>query len=1332
MVHSSKRDRHLDTPRTFAKVLSFALLGAALIAPSLSSLSARPAAAATPAAVPHPDPADVSPTSITTSLSGGGQSGTSISVPSGTAVTDSASLSGASVGTAGGTVTYNVYADDACTISVGSGGTVTVTDGTVPASDGVSLASAGTYYWQASYSGDALDGPSASDCSEVETVTVPPGTSTATTVYDAGEDTPWVGTEVTGASAFDTATVGTEAGGGAPAPTGTVTYSFFTNGTCDGTPSTTDTVTLADGAVPNSSATTALAAGSYSFASTYSGDSTYSSSTSSCEGFAVAQASPSIGTVVDDAANSSPWGADEVTGASAYDTATVSGVSGFTPTGTVTYDFYRNNRCRGEPRTTDTETLSGGTVPDSGPTAALRAGSYSFRAAYSGDGNYSSSTSSCEAFSVAKASPSTGTVVDDAANSSPWGADEVTGASAYDTATVSGVSGFALRGTVTYDFFTNGACSGPASTTDTVFVSGAFVPDSGTTSALGAGFYSFEARYSGNSNYSPSTSSCEAFAVAQAPPSTGTVVEDAANNAPWGGNEATGAAAYDTATVSGVSGFTPTGTLTYDFFTNGACSGSPSTTDTVSLSDGAVPDSTTTSALGAGPYSFEATYSGDGNYSSSTSSCEAFAVTMTEGSVSTVVYDAGQGTPWNGTEVTGASAYDTASVSGVSGFTPTGTLTYDLYDNGACSGEAARTQTVTLSGGAVPSSDATGALAPGSYAYEASYSGDDNYLPATGSCETFAVLESPAATATVVYDAGQGTPWNGTEVTGASAYDTASVSGVSGFTPTGTLTYDLYDNGACSGEAARTQTVTLSGSAVPDSSSTAPLAAGTYGFEAAYSGDMNYLASTSTCEEFFVAPAHAPMSTLVYDAAHRSPWNGTEVIGASAYDTATVTGITGFDPTGSVTYSLFGNRTCSGGATSTDTVTLTHGAVPNSRATGALTDGSYSFAAAYAGDSNYDSSASPCEPFSVIKAASSTATVVRNSATHRPWSRDEDQGASAYDTAKVTGVAGYTPTGTLTYSLFEDGSCAGKPASTQTVTLSSGRAPDSARTAGLSPAHYSYRAAYSGNADYLPSAGPCESFRALAVGYRLGASDGGVFDFHVPYLGSVPGLGRDLSNFVGMADSPKGYWLVESNGGIFRFGNAHFFGSLPQRGENVNDIVGMAATPNGRGYWMVGSDGAVYRFGDATSHGSLPGRGIHVSDIVAIVSPDGGGYWLVGANGIVYSFGDARYHGSCAQGASGCNGVSDIVGAANIGGSGYWLVSRNGRVFAFGTARVHGSCTRRGSGCRGATDIIGIASPDAGGYWLAEANGRVLRFGDAKFFGDEARKGLQRSIIAIA
>ncbi len=53
------------------------------------------------------------PTSVSTSLSGGAQSGTSISVPTSTAVTDTATLSGTNASTATGTVTYNVYTDSA-------------------------------------------------------------------------------------------------------------------------------------------------------------------------------------------------------------------------------------------------------------------------------------------------------------------------------------------------------------------------------------------------------------------------------------------------------------------------------------------------------------------------------------------------------------------------------------------------------------------------------------------------------------------------------------------------------------------------------------------------------------------------------------------------------------------------------------------------------------------------------------------------------------------------------------------------------------------------------------------------------------------------------------------------------------------------------------------------------------------------------------------------------------------------------------------------------------------------------------------------------------------
>jgi hypothetical protein len=131
-------------------------------------------------------------TGITTSLSGGGQSGPLITVPTGTAVTDQATLSG-ETSTAGGTATYTVYTDNACTVpftgGVGNAGTVGVTDGVVGASNPVTLTASGSntkYYWQATYTGDAANAPSTSTCTaEVATVTPPPsgGGSTFTPGY---------------------------------------------------------------------------------------------------------------------------------------------------------------------------------------------------------------------------------------------------------------------------------------------------------------------------------------------------------------------------------------------------------------------------------------------------------------------------------------------------------------------------------------------------------------------------------------------------------------------------------------------------------------------------------------------------------------------------------------------------------------------------------------------------------------------------------------------------------------------------------------------------------------------------------------------------------------------------------------------------------------------------------------------------------------------------------------------------------------------------------------------------------------------------------------------
>ena len=65
----------------------------------------------------------------------------------------------------------------------------------------------------------------------------------------------------------------------------------------------------------------------------------------------------------------------------------------------------------------------------------------------------------------------------------------------------------------------------------------------------------------------------------------------------------------------------------------------------------------------------------------------------------------------------------------------------------------------------------------------------------------------------------------------------------------------------------------------------------------------------------------------------------------------------------------------------------------------------------------------------------------------------------------------------------------------------------------------------------------------------------------------------------------QGYWLVASDGGIFTFGDAHYYGSTGATPLN-KPIVGMAATQDGNGYWLVASDGGIFTFGDAHYYGS--------------------------------------------------------------------------------------------------------------------------------------------------
>ena len=199
-----------------------------------------------------------------------------------------------------------------------------------------------------------------------------------------------------GSSVYDTATLGNLVTG--QTPTGTVQYTFFTNGDCSGTGTSAGLKTLnLDGSVPNSDTQGPLAAGNYSFNAQYlaGNDQNYSDSeVSACEPFTVLKTSPTISTLLSESTGN--------VGDSVHDSATISGATADAG-GTVKYAFYSSlSACNAGTFATPggtslgTKTVTNGSVPDSDSTGPINAaGSYYFRAFYSGDNNNNGASSVC-------------------------------------------------------------------------------------------------------------------------------------------------------------------------------------------------------------------------------------------------------------------------------------------------------------------------------------------------------------------------------------------------------------------------------------------------------------------------------------------------------------------------------------------------------------------------------------------------------------------------------------------------------------------------------------------------------------------------------------------------------------------------------------------------------------------------------------------------------------------------------------------------------------------------------------------------------------------------
>ena len=606
-------------------------------------------------------------------------------------------------------------------------------------------------------------------------------------------------------------------------------------------------------------------------------------------------------------------------------------------------------------------------------------------------------------------------------NTSQQPASATVGTSIADQATVSG--GYNPTGTVTFNLYNNATGSGTPLFTDTETLSGGMATSKGyTATATGTDYW--VATYNGDSNNASVTSGTAAEPV------TITTASPTINTSQQPASATVGSSIADKATVSG--GYNPTGTVTFVLYNNSTGSGTPLFTDTETLSGGMATSKGYT-ATATGTDYWVATYNGDSNNASVTSGTAAEPVTIT--TASPTINTSQQ--PASAT--VGSSIADKATVSG--GYNPTGTVTFNLYNNATASGTPLFTDTETLSGGMATSKGYI-AAATGTDYWVATYNGDSNNASVTSGTAAEPVTITTASP--TINTSQQPT----TATVGSSIADQATVSG--GYNPTGTVTFDLYNNSTASGTPLFTDTETLSGGMATSAGYTAT-ATGTDYWVATYNGDSNNATATSgtAAEPVTITTASPTINTS------QQPPSAT--VGSSIADKATVSG--GYNPTGTVTFNLYNNLTATGTPLFSDTEPLSSGMATSKGYIAAATGTDY-WVATYNGDSNNASvtSGTANEPV-IITTASPTINTSQQPAS-------ATVGSSIADKATVSG--GYNPTGTVTFNLYSNPNGTGTPLYTSpAVTLVGGMATSPGYTTTATGTDY-WVATYNGDSNNSP------------------------------------------------------------------------------------------------------------------------------------------------------------------------------------------------------------------------------------------------------------------------
>jgi hypothetical protein len=433
-------------------------------------------------------------------------------------------------------------------------------------------------------------------------------------------------------------------------------------------------------------------------------------------------------------------------------------------------------------------------------TSSLALGTHTITAVYSGDTNFTTSTS--QAF-TATVLPATQTTLTSSLNPSVFGqaitftatVGPVTPGTGTPTGSVSFMSGSTVLGT--------GTLSGGIATF--------------TTSGLTAGSNSITASYSGNTMFGPSTSAILSQMVNQA--STTVTLSASANPAGVGQSLTFTAAVAAVSPGAGV----PTGTVTFMEGTTILGTGTLDANGRATFQ---------TSSLTQGMHTITASYSGDKNFLTSTSS--AFIQTIQPATTSVLVSSPNP-------SVFGQMIAFTVTVSAAAGMaTPTGTVTFLEGTTVLGSG------TLNANGVAVFTSTT---LSAGSHSITASYSGDSMFAPSISA--VVSQLVNKASTTTTL------TSSSSSSMSGQAVTFTAVVSALApgAGSPTGSVMF--MDGTMVLG------TGTLN--AGTSTFQTTSLGVGTHQITVVYSGDANFNGSTSAALTQTVGTMNQLFVTQVYE-----------------------------------------------------------------------------------------------------------------------------------------------------------------------------------------------------------------------------------------------------------------------------------------------------------------------------------------------------------------------------------------------------------------------------------------------------------------------------------